>query len=192
MDDLLRKQDEMFSSGERPSREQFEKFRKEVGNLTPGQQRKFHEAMHKKMANRMGKQWDDFLAMPKDKQNDFLDGQIDRHKKHQEDRERRRKNGEEGPPGEPPMGPGGPGGFGPGGGGPGGGLGGGPGGGPPGGRGGFGATPEQRAKHHSARLNRSSPVNRAKRSAMREAMQKRRVDRGLPAHPPHPPHPPRH
>ncbi|MEN6452133.1 MAG: hypothetical protein ABFC96_16705 [Thermoguttaceae bacterium] len=172
-------QQEMFAAGKRPSREDFDKFRREMDQLTPDQRR---QVMGPGPGGRMRKDMDQYFKLPKDQRAAYLAKQIT-------EMEKRRKEMEtQGPPKGPPPDGGGPP---PGAGGPGGGPPGGPGG-PPGGP----PNAAQQRQHLAGMLGRMPASDRARMSAFHDAMAKQRLAMGLSPNPgpPHggpPPSPPR-
>ncbi|MCE5268141.1 MAG: hypothetical protein LLG00_09680 [Planctomycetaceae bacterium] len=166
---------ELFASGKRPSREDFEKFRKEVDKLSPQQR---WQAMSRGPGDRMRKEMDAYFNLPKDKRAAYLRDRIQEMEKHRAEME---ANGP--PKGLPPNG--GP---------PPGANGQGPGGPPPGGPGGPGGPgqrdPARERERLAGMLGHLSPTDRARFSAFHDAMAKERMAMGLSPMPAPPSRPP--
>ncbi len=161
---------ELFGADERPDRKQMEKFREEVGKLTPEQRRELHRPMRERMAQRMNKMIDGYFALPPDQRKKYLDKHIQESEKRRKERERRgRQRQAGGPPGQSAGGPGmGPNRT------------------PPRAgqhRGRGSGMPDERAQRRNRRLDRLSPEQRAKWTEFRDAVRKRRIELGLPPHP---------
>lgn len=165
-------QDQLFAGGP-PKPEDRNLMREEMRKLNPEQRQAVREHMQENFQRRMDEQIDDYFKLPPEKRVEHLDKQI-------QEQERRRKEWES-RRGQQPRGPGGANASagGPGQGGPtqvGAGR-------PPGG--GRNASPEARSANRNSRLDRSTPEQRAKRSAYFADLQKRRIALGLPASPGH-------
>lgn len=167
---LKQMQDTMLAAtepGKRPSREQFERMRKEMDKLTDSQRRQVMQHGHANMRRFMDKQLDDYFDAPPEKRQEILDQHIGHMEKMRKEMEKRRaarpSGGRQGPAARGGPGAGGP---------------------PKGhGRGRRNRTPEARSERHNRMLDHVSPERRAKWSAYFSDLQKRRIALGLPAWP---------
>ncbi len=168
---------EAFAGGGPPNQQKMEELRKAEHALAPEQREKLHDEMRNGRENPMDKQIAGYFALPPAQRNVYLDEQIKNMEKWRKEMEARRaKQGQGQNRAGPPQGQPGAGGGnqqGPNAGGPGG----------PGG--GQNRSPEARLVRRNARLDHSTPAQRAQRTAYFAALQKRRIELGLPANPPH-------
>ena len=171
--------EELFGEGKQPTREQIDRFHEEMRALTPEQRRQLHEPMRQQAMQRMNKMIDGYFELPPEQRDAYLDNFIEEGERHRKEWEKRRQEMERSRPadGQSPGRGGPPGQAGPGRQSP-------DSAGRPGGRRGI-RTPEQRVQRRNAWLDRIPPERRAKWSAFRDAVRKRRIELGLPAHPPH-------
>lgn len=172
-------QKEAFAGNGPPSREKMEEFRQAMHELSPEQREKMHEGMRSGFERRMNQQIAGYFALPAAQRNAYLDKQIndmEKMRKEMEARFAKQRQGQgqgqnrTGPP-QGQLGAGGGSPQGPNAGGPGG--------------GGRNRTPEARMTRRNARLDSATPAQRAQRTAYFAALQKRRIELGLPAFPQH-------
>jgi hypothetical protein len=157
-------------------RQRWEDLGKEWQKLTPDQQDKLRDERWAERERMMNKRVKDFFAAPPNQRQGILDKQINDDEKRRKEREARRAQG--GGPGGNPAGPN-PNGPGPSQAGSGQAANG-----PNAGRqpgGGRNANPETQSANRNRRLDNSSPEQRAQQAAYNAALQKRRIERGLPA-----------
>jgi hypothetical protein len=153
-------------------RQGWDDLRKEMGKLSDSQREQLRDQRWADGARRMNKQIDDYFAAPPNKRNGVLDKQIADEEKHRKEREARRAQGGQGG-GQPGWSPGGPNSSPTGQGPNAANAGRQPGGGQP-------RSPEARSADRNRRLDNSSPAQRARQAAYSAAMQKRRIELGLP------------
>ncbi len=167
-------QKEVFAGNGPPNREKMEEFRQAMHELTPAQRETMHDEMRSGFERRMDQQIAGYFALPAAQRNTYLDNQIKDMEKMRKDMEARfAKQGQgqnrAGPPqGGPGVGAGNQ--SGPNAGGPGGGR---------------NRNPSARSEGRNRMLDHTSPEQRAQRTAYFAALQKRRIELGLPANPPH-------
>jgi hypothetical protein len=152
---------ELFNGKERPDPQKFEDFRREVGQLRPEQR----EQLMQEREQRRDTELAQFFQLPQGQRNAFLDKQIQEEEQRRKEWERRRAQaGQQGrTPGQTT------------------------------GQAGPNSNSGQQARRNrsfdenterrNARLDRSTPEQRARRTAYRAAMDQRRKQLGLPAHP---------
>lgn len=153
---------ELFDGKGQPDPQKFEEFRNAMGQLQTSQRQALREEGHRAMERHEDQVADAFAALPAAKRNQFLDEQIKDEEQRNQERARRRAQwaAEQGrTPGQ----------------------------------GGPNSNSGQQARRNrsldenterrNARLDRSTPEQRAHRAAYRAAMDQRRKQLGLPAHP---------
>ena len=162
-------QKEMAGAPSDQRRERWDDLRKEIDKLTPEQRDKLRGDRWAERERQMDKRVKDYFAASPSKRKEILDKQIADDENRRKQREARRAQGGQGGPGQNPGGPDssqtgqgqGP---------------------NAGGRqGGRNASPDAQSANRNRRLDNSSPAQRAERAAYSSALQKRRLELGLPA-----------
>ena len=173
---LKKMQDELFAGGP-PKPDDFDRMRKEMDKLSPDQQRQVWDHGRENFQRQIRKRVDEYFAASPEKRKEVLDKHIAEMEKMRKEMEKRRAagGGQSGQPGGGP-GPAGPGG------GPAAGQGGPPGG-PGTGPGGPNRTPGNPSEGRNRMLDSTSPAQRANMAAYMSALQKRRLELGLPPFP---------
>jgi hypothetical protein len=159
---------EVFRGGTPPTPEKREEFRSAVGQLSDAQRETLREEGRREFERRENERITAFFAMSPQQQTAYLDKQIQDDEKRAKDwAARRAQAGQSTNAAGTAQGPGQMGAR----------------------RGGQSASPEQRMERRNQRLASSTPQQRAQRDAYRAAMQRRRVELGLPPNPPRGPRP---
>jgi hypothetical protein len=158
-------QAEAFKPGATPDqrRASFELVRKEMDQLSPEQRHAVREGMHQNFERQMDQRIADYFTLPPAQRVAQLDQQIKEMEKHAKDQASRGRQGGGAGGGGPGRGPANAGG-----------------GGPP-----RDNSATARAVRRNERLDRSTPEQRAQRSAYFSDLKKRRVELGLSPMPPH-------
>jgi hypothetical protein len=149
-------------------RQGWEGLQKEMGKLSDAQREQLWDQRRAEGERRMKKQIDDFLAAPPSQRNAILDKQIADEERRRKEREARRAQGGQGQnlggPNSSQAGAGQ---------------------GPNAGQqpGGRNRSPEAQSANRNRRLDNTSPAQRAQQAAYFAALQKRRIERGMPASP---------